>query len=66
MVTEQNTQKEKLIETYEGLPVINEVIVIETDENGQVTGQKLLHIRHRRIKIGVSAFETPQHFRYFG
>ncbi len=35
--TQHNSHKEKLIETYQGLPVINEAIVIETDQNGHVT-----------------------------
>ena len=39
--TQHNTHKEKLVETYQGLPVINEAIVIETDQNGHVTSVNL-------------------------
>ena len=33
-----NKKKEKLIETYEALPVIGEGVVVEVDQDGEITG----------------------------
>lgn len=36
--TASGTIKEKLIETYEGLPVVGEGVVVEVDADGEITG----------------------------
>ena len=38
MVLSSGKKKEKLIETYEGLPVIGEGVVVEVDEDGEISG----------------------------
>ena len=37
--TSGRKKKEKLIETYQGLPVIGEGLVVEVDSDGQLTGK---------------------------
>ena len=38
ILTSGGKKKEKLIETYEDLPVIGEGVVVEVDADGQCTG----------------------------
>ncbi len=38
VVTTSGTKKEKLMETYEGLEVIGERVVVEVDSEGEFTG----------------------------
>ena len=38
VVLPSGKKKEKLIETYEGLPVIGEGVVVDVDEDGEISG----------------------------
>ena len=37
--TPTGKKKEKLVETYQGLPVIGEGVVVEVDTDGEITGK---------------------------
>ena len=48
--TSGGKKKEKLIEMYEGLPVIGEGVVVGVDPHGELRGKYFMYTEHRHMR----------------
>ena len=61
MVLPSGKKKEKLIETYEGLSVIGEGVVVEVDEDGEISGMSISQVFSTRLItfVRLTIINTP-------